>query len=243
MAQDKDRNDAIIVRIYRGIMAEALDRDKEFLSIQVTQAVGWHAPIYAVFNNGLVYKYIPGRQPTLYDLQEPKIIQGVVQSLFRLHQTDVSLVDLLDRKGNRALYDKTTDEFFRLTISIDAIPSTHDNAEMDKVFQCYRAEFNDDVLHRELDFVVSALRNSKLPLSSIHGDLHKNNMVLDNAGKLAFIDFELSCISYRYFDLSYFFVIWRVSPWLGWCQPGEPALTPEVRRQYIGAYLEAKCEY
>ena len=87
VAQDKDRSDAVIVRIYRGFLAGGLDRNKEFLSIQVAQSSGLHAPIHAVFNNGLVYKYVPGRLPSLHDLGNPKVIRELARALFRLHQT------------------------------------------------------------------------------------------------------------------------------------------------------------
>ena len=241
--RDKGRNDAFIVRIYCGNMAEVVDRNKEFLSIQVAQAAGCHAPIYASFNNGVVYKYTPGFQPTLHDLANPMVIRQVAQKLFRLHQIDVSSVDLLDRKGNRALYDKTVDEYDWMDFIAAAIPSKPNNPDLEADFQRYRADFPDDLLHPELKFVRSIMRNARLPVSFIHGDIHKRNIVIDSAGQVTFIDFEASAVGYRYFDLGYFFLYWHASPWLEWCQPGEPALIPEIRRQYLEAYLEAKCEY
>ena len=130
-----------------------------------------------------------------------------------------------------------------MKVFADAIPAKPDDPDLEEAFQRYRTDFSDDVIKSELEFVLSVIRDARLPLSIIHGDIHKNNMVLDHCGKVVLIDFEISSISYRYFDLGYFFVMWRVAPWLRWCTPGEPALTPEVRRQYIEAYLEAKCEH
>ena len=242
-AQDEDRNDALIVRIYCGNMAEVVDRNKEFLSIQVAQAAGCHAPIYASFNNGVVYKYTPGYLPSLHDLANPKVIRLVAQKLFRLHQIDVSSVDLLNRNGNRALYDKTVDEFDRMDFFAAAIPSKPNNPDLEADFQCYRADFPDDMLYPELKFVRNVMREARLPVSFIHGDIHQKNIVLDSDGQVTFLDFEASAVGYRYFDLGYFFVFWHASPWLEWCQPGEPALTPEIRRQYLEAYLEAKCKH
>ena len=243
LEKDKDRNDALIVRIHSGAMAEVVDRNKEFLSIQVAQAAGCHAALYASFNNGLVYKYVPGRMPSLHDLEKPEVIREVTRGMFRLHQTDVSSVELLDRKGNRALYDKTVDKFERMKEFADAIPSKLDNPDLNEAFQRYRADFTDDVINEEMDFAISIMGQAKMPICFIHGDIHKNNMVLDSAGHAVFIDFETSSIGYRYFDLGYFFVMWRVSHFSGWVEPGEPVLTPEVRRQYIEAYLQAKCEH
>ena len=243
MAEDKDRNDAVIVRIYGDLLGEAVDRDKEFLSIQVAQAAGCHAPIYAVFNNGLVYKYVPGHLPSLQDLTLPSVVREVAKALCRLHQADIDSVDLFNRQGKKVSYDKKFDEHSRLKIIVDAIPTKADDPDMDKDFQHYRADFPNDVLYQELDFVVNILRESRLPLGIIHRDIHKNNMVLVSSGSVMLIDFEFSSVGYRYFDLGIFFVMWHVSPWLNWSQPGEPALTPEVRRQYLKAYLEAKCEH
>ena len=243
MAEDRGRNDAVIVRIYRDILGEAVDRDKEFLSIQVAQAAGCHAPIYAVFNNGLVYKYVPGRLPSLRDLMKPKVIQEVAKALCRLHEADLASEDLFNRRGNEDLYDQKVDEYSRLKIFADAIPTMPNDPYLEETFQSYRADFPNDVLYQELDFVVSILRQARLPLSFIHGDIHKNNMVLDSSGQVMLFDFEISSIGYRYFDLGFFFVLWRVSPWLDLCQPGDAPLTPEVRRQYLEAYLDAKCEY
>ena len=242
-AQDKDRNDALIVRIYCGNMAEVIDRNKEFLSMQVAQAAGCHAPIYASFNNGVVYKYIPGYLPSLHDLAKPEVIRQVTKQLFRLHQIDFSSVDLLNRKGNKTLYDKTVDEYDRMDFFAAVVPSKSNNPDREVDFQCYRAAFPDDMMYLELKFVRNIMRNARLPVSFIHGDIHQKNIVLDSDGQVAFIDFEASAVWYRYFDLGYFFVFWHASLWLEWCQPGEPALTPEIRRQYLEAYLEAKCEH
>ena len=240
LEQDKDRNDAVIIRIFRGILAEGMDRDKEFLSIQVAQSAGCHAPLYAVFNNGLVYKYVPGRLPSLHDFEKPEVIREVARAMFRLHKSDVTSVDLLDRKGNRAVYDETVDNFDRIKVLADRLPSKPNNPDLENTYRRYRAEFPDDVLYKELEFVLSIMREARLPLGFIHGDIHRNNMVLDNSGQVSFIDFEFGSISYQYFDLGYFFVMWRI---FAWCVPGDPPLTPEVRRQYLEAYLEAKCEH
>ena len=239
LKEDKDQNDALIVRIHCGSM----DKTKEFLSIQVAQAAGCNAPLYASFNNGLVYKYVSGHMPSLHDFEKPEVIREVTRGMFRLHQTDITSLDLFDRKGNRAYYDKTVDNFDRMKEVAAAIPSKPDNPDLDEAFQRYRADFPDDVINREMEFAISLMRQAKIPLCFIHGDIHKNNMVLDSAGHAVFIDFETSSIGYRYFDLGYFFVMWRVSHFSGWVEPGEPVLTPEVRRQYIEAYLQAKCEH
>ena len=243
VAQDKERDDAVLVRVNRGFLAEGMDRNKEFLSVQIAQTSGCHARIYAVFNNGLVYKYVPGRLPSLYDLQNPKVIRELARALFRLHQTDITSVELLDRKGNRTRYDETVDELSRMKMFTEAIPSKSDDPDLEVAFQRYRADLPDDVLFEEIEFVVSILRNARLPLSFVHGDIHEKNMVLSDSGQVVFIDFETSAISYRYLDLGYFFMMWRVSPCMGWSKPCESVLTPEVRRQYLEAYLEAKCEH
>ena len=140
-AQDTDRNDALIVRIYCGKMADVVDRNKEFLSIQFAQAAGCHAPIYASFNIGVVYEYTQGYLPSLHDLANPEVIRLVAQKMFRLHQIDVSSVYLLNPKGNRALYDKTFDEYDRMDFFAAAIPSKPNDPDLDADFQCYRADF------------------------------------------------------------------------------------------------------
>ena len=244
LTQDKKaKSDAVIIRINRGNLEDAVDRDKEFLAMQVALAAGCQGPIYGVFNNGLVYKFSPGTMPTLHDLMQPKVIRDVAKALFHLHQRDVTSIELVDRKGKKAQFDKTVDEFSRMKIFADKLPSKPDKPELVEAFQRYRAEFPNEVLYPELEFVLGVMRDAKLPLSLIHGDMHKNNIVLDSTGQVAFIDYETSTIGYRYFDLGHFFVMWRVAPWLGWCKPGAPDLTPEIRRQYLEAYFQAKCDH
>ena len=243
LAQDEGRLDAVMVRIYSSKTADMDEKYKEFIAIQIAVAAGTHAPLKAVFNNGLVYTFVPGRLPDVHEFTDPQFIQKLTKKMCQLHHVDLDSVELMNRKQKKICYDKTLDELSRIKTFTADIPTETNDPSINEAFQGYRKEFTNDVIFKELEFVVSILRHARLPLSFIHGDIHGHNMVIDSRSEdISLIDFEFASYSYRYWDLAFIFIVWKALPWLGVCQPGEYPLTPELRQQYIEAYIDAQCE-
>ena len=73
-AQDDKWLDALVVRVYgleeAGVIT--LEREKEFLTLQVAQAAGCFPPVLASFINDIVYRFEPGRIVNFHDLTNPR---------------------------------------------------------------------------------------------------------------------------------------------------------------------------
>ena len=77
LVSDKDKKDAVVIRIFidGGIAGITMDRDAEVMAIQVSANIKVAQPVYALFKNGIVYKYGTGRTLTGADLQNPFVIR------------------------------------------------------------------------------------------------------------------------------------------------------------------------
>ena len=76
LVSDEHKSDAVVVRVFvNSVTFATVDRDTEVMSIQVAAAINVAAPVYALFKNGIVYKYAPGRTLTGDDLTKPELIR------------------------------------------------------------------------------------------------------------------------------------------------------------------------
>ncbi len=70
--------DALVIRIFDQVEGEEGlndDREYEVMGMQVAHKIGVAQPVYAIFNNGVVYKYATGRTLTSKDVKNPTIIK------------------------------------------------------------------------------------------------------------------------------------------------------------------------
>ena len=68
---DTPYQNALVIKIFR----EPKMGDIEIMGMQVAHAVGIAEPVEAILNNGVVYRYTPGRPLTAQDLHNPDIIR------------------------------------------------------------------------------------------------------------------------------------------------------------------------
>ena len=83
LATDGDKEDAVLLRIY-GALGSGLkiDRDVEIMCLQVAAAVKVGQPVYAIFNNGIVYRFAPGRTLTGEDVTNPDVMRCSITLTF-----------------------------------------------------------------------------------------------------------------------------------------------------------------
>ena len=60
LRDDRGMNDCVLVRIYGKKTEMIVDRDLELITIYVLHMAECSAPLYAKFNNGIAYGFIPG---------------------------------------------------------------------------------------------------------------------------------------------------------------------------------------
>ena len=123
------------------------------------------------------------------------------------------------------------------------IPSEPKREENKAMFYKYRKELTDEYLMREYEFVKNILDAVKLPFALNHADFHPRNMIIDDeTGKLTFIDYEGSSISYEVGDLTRFFGNRETYGIYKLCKPDEPDITDEIRLMYLREYITSRHE-
>ena len=76
LVSDKDKEDAMVIHIFvAGIKDIPLDRDTEVMAMQVSAHIKVAQPVYALFKNGIVYKYGKGRTLNGEDLKNPTVVR------------------------------------------------------------------------------------------------------------------------------------------------------------------------
>ena len=241
---DKNRNDALVVRVY-GLEGQdlPLEREKEFLTMQVAHAAGCFPAIAGAFKNGVIYDYEPGRIMTFHDLVKPEIVKKIAHQLYRLQHIDLDSMELMDRKGEPTKYDNTPRTIEFTLLMMKGIPSDPKSERNKAMFHKYRKELTDEYLMREYEFVKNIHDAVNLPIALNHADLHPRNMIInDDTGKLTFIDYEGSSIYYEVGDLVRFFDNREMYDKYKLCQSDEPYITDEIRSMYLREYIKARHE-
>ena len=237
---DPGRDDGMIVRLYGMQVADLNPRDKEFLSLQVAHAAGSFPPIYAAFNNGLVYKFAPGRVMTYHELTDPAIIPLITRQLYRLHHAQVDSLTLFDRKGKAACYGKAVKKFSDLQKSMSSIPKRAMDPHKDKRFQEFRKEISDKFLQTEFTMLNSVLEKLELPVAMVHNDFHGGNIIYDDKSKaVIIIDYEMAGFGNQYQEMSRMFLSKPFLDLFKVTKEDEPEFSPEVRACWLDSYLAA----
>ena len=240
---DKHKRDALMVRVFGKTVGDINPREREFMNIQIANAARCFPEIYASFNNGLSYQYAVGRHANYHDIIKPENIRIISRLLYRLHNLDIDNITLVDRKGIPATYDKAPTLFDKTMDYISSIPVIPKNQKKIEKFKQLRKDLSDQILMEEFAFVKSIVDDIPFPMSFNHMDIHPRNIIInDQTGDITFVDMEISCFSYTYFDLASLFVSKKIFDAMGFTSPDEPDISPDVRKLYLQSYLEAKHE-
>ncbi|CAG8648923.1 2731_t:CDS:2 [Ambispora gerdemannii] len=79
-----------LVRTYGNNSEIFIDREKEILNVVALSILGFAVPLYAKFNNGTVYGYIPGEAFAQHDLKDPNKSALVAKHLAKLHRVNIA---------------------------------------------------------------------------------------------------------------------------------------------------------
>ena len=244
---DEKQEDALEVRVYvcegngHGL---PLERENEFLTMQVAHAAGCFPAIVGSFKNGVIYEYVPGMKMPHYDLVKPQVIKKLMWQLYCFHHIDPDSVDLYDRRGEPCKYNKA---FKTVEVTLDMIkmiPSQTKNERNKEMFEKYRKEITDEYLLQEYEFVKTIHDDVKLPLALSHEDFHPRNIILnEKTGKSTFIEYELASFTYEAADLVRFFDNKEFCDVYGLSKSAEPDITDDIiKSMYLKEYINAKNE-
>lgn len=180
--------DGILVRVYGQNTDLLIDRKAETKNFKLLQKAGYAPELYATFNNGLAYKFIPGEILTVETVRSPCVYPLVARMVAKLHLLDYG--NSVERKP--ALWDKIS-QFISLIPDQYSPPDKHDR---------YLAIVpgGAEKLWKELSFLNAELSGLKSPVVFCHNDLLLGN-VIHTPGHVTFIDYEYACYNYQAYDI------------------------------------------
>ncbi|KAI1292508.1 Ethanolamine kinase 2 [Halotydeus destructor] len=136
---------------------------------------GQSSKVYATFENGFCYEYMPGYVLNVDDLVDPSTWPQIAQAMAHIHQ--LGLGDLKPEAGLFTMFDK----FLAL------LPETPDIKQ---------------TLEPEVEFLRAGLpKPQPEDLVFCHNDLLARN-IIKQKDKIIFIDFEYGCPNHRAFDIA-----------------------------------------
>ncbi len=81
LEDDPKKKDALVVRTFCQLdenLGLTMSRDVEVMGLQVAHAIGFGHSVYAIYQNGVVYGYAPGRTLNGEDVKDPKFIRYII---------------------------------------------------------------------------------------------------------------------------------------------------------------------
>ncbi|CAG8468281.1 2900_t:CDS:2 [Ambispora leptoticha] len=189
--RNKVENVILLIRAY-GMMTEVfLNREQEIQNMVSLSHLGFSAPIYAKFKNGLAYGYVPGRPLTLEDCKKPQIYSLIAKKLAELHR--------LNLPGSREpMVFPTIHDWIR------KVPPRYTN-------QKFQAQFEKDInlpqLIKDINHLEKKILELNAPVMFCHNDLLNLNIIYnEDENKVSFIDYEYACYGYRGLDIGLHFL-------------------------------------
>ncbi|XP_046665616.1 ethanolamine kinase 1 [Homalodisca vitripennis] len=179
--------DVILVRVYGQNTDLLIDRKAETETIKVLQGVGFAPPLFATFNNGLAYQYIPGEVLTVETVCAPSIYPLIARKMAQLHK-----VKFHDSQPQPTLWAK-----IRKFISL--VPNEYAPSEKQQRYVSLVAG-GAEMLGRELEQLTTELSSLGSPVVFCHNDLLLAN-VIHQPGSVNFIDYEYAAYNYQAYDI------------------------------------------
>jgi len=192
---DKRANSKVLVRVYGRKTEGLIDREREINNLRYLAANGLAPPLYARFQNGFIYGFVPGDVFSVQDMRDPKNSLLVAHTMTRWHR--------LPLQPNQTPMLFPTIRRWLLSVSPGALKPD------DQLV--FKDNFDMDILHKEIDIIQRKLAKLQSPAVFCHCDLLAGNIILQRQRAdttAVFIDYEYGCCNYRGFDIANHLVEW-----------------------------------
>lgn len=184
----------MLIRIYGNKTDLLIDRTAEKRNIKFLHEHGLAPKLYATFNNGLVYEFVPGCTLNNTTLQESNIWRLVAQNMARMHKLPINLC-IATGKGKVEPMLKTKSLRF-----LNLIPDRFTDSVKDERVKATLPTREGFI--KEFDFLYDILEKTKSPILFCHNDLLPGNVIYtkDN-NSVTFIDYEYAEPNFQAFDI------------------------------------------
>ncbi|KAJ8984878.1 hypothetical protein NQ317_002718 [Molorchus minor] len=188
--EDADDAETVLVRIYGNKTDLLINRKDETRNILLLNSVGLAPALYATFENGLAYRFIPGRTLDMESVRDPNIYKLVATRMAKLHKVKVDGIST----GKSFLWDKMQ-SFLHL------VPDTFSDSEKNKRYQ--ETLIEKSKIAEEIMDLKRHLENLDSPIVFAHNDLLLGNVIFtETDNSVTFIDYEYAISNYQAYDIA-----------------------------------------
>jgi ethanolamine kinase len=206
LKSDVKKDNAIIVRIFGTIKIAGekidIETDLQVMAMQMAAQLGIAQPVYAVFKNGMVYRYGQGHTLTGEDVQNPKVIRLICRALARFHNAKWESTKLFKINGDKGCVDK------KITIVLSGMIDKITEQTPEKLSNPVDEERRKAVFPPKQEFIDQRSRARKrmddvIPMTMQHNDCHIKNMVYNpDKDELSLLDYECVGLYWRGGDIA-----------------------------------------
>lgn len=188
-SKEEPETSTVLVRVYGNKTDLLIDRKAETRNIFMLNKEGFASSLYATFENGLVYGYIPG-----CTLDENTIRDPCISNLVAVHLSKLHKVQLHDNMSKQPFIWNKIEAFIKL------VPDRFSDEIKHKRFE--ELVLPELAIREELRILKIELEKLNSPIVFSHNDLLLKNIIYSSeSNSVAFIDYEYAAYNYQAFDI------------------------------------------
>ncbi|XP_044261990.1 ethanolamine kinase 2 [Tribolium madens] len=189
-----EEEETVLVRIYGNKTDLLIDRKAETRNILLLSSLNLAPSLYATFENGLAYQFVPGCTLTPTTVKEPKIAHLVATQMGKLHKVQVPDIS----NPQPFLWTKIRN-------FLDLVPEQFSDITKNERYR--KIGPRKTQIEQELIFLQSILSEEKCPIVFCHNDLLLGNVIYNSdKNQVTFIDYEYANYNYQAFDIANHFL-------------------------------------
>lgn len=222
--------DVVLIRIYGHKTDMLIDRLAETRNIKMLQRHGFAPSLYAVFQNGLAYEFVPGCTLTPQSVCDARVWPLVARHMAKMHR----LVVRSDDGGGAPMpmLGTKTRSFLAL------VPEQFTDADRELRLRSLGLP-DHGALCTEFESLYARLRRLNSPVVFAHNDLLLGNVIYEeSANRVAFIDYEYAAHNYQAFDIGNHFTEFTGIDEIDYARYPSEEFQYAWLRVYLAAYNE-----
>ncbi|XP_059482907.1 ethanolamine kinase [Neocloeon triangulifer] len=185
----QNTDDVVLVRVYGAKTDLLIDRQAETRNLKVMHNAGYAPRLYATFENGLAYEYVPGVTLNTDTCRSLSIYPLVASMLARMHRLECG------EMPKEAMVWTKCRQFIQLA------PDVFMDAAKQRRFIQLKLPSKAE-LFKEFSSLEENLKQLKSPVVFCHNDLLLGNMIYNDGKKaVTFIDYEYAAYNHQAFDI------------------------------------------
>ncbi|RZC36210.1 ethanolamine kinase 2, partial [Asbolus verrucosus] len=193
-SKDVDVAETVLVRVYGNKTDLLIDRKAETRNILLLSKIGLAPDLYATFQNGLAYQFVPGCTLTDATVKQPEVYKLIATRMAKLHKVQVPG----EKNPEPFIWDK-------LQSFLNLVPDNFSDINKNNRYQ--EIGTPKSKIQEEIHYLRRFLSDLKSPVVFCHNDLLLGNVIYTKEkGCVTFIDFEYAAHNYQAFDIANHFL-------------------------------------